>query len=491
MTRRLTLVILATVAATLLVAGGGTLLLARFGARQHTEDELRSQVTELAASIDDLNNQGALRLLANLRNTLNLEGIEVMRFGPAGRTIDEYPEGVQPSDIDLDALRNGETLSGNHGSLVYAAAPANVGTRAANNRGVLAVVVLTRQADTPLRPATGWFLVAAIATLAIGALVAWRFGRRLTRPLRDAQEATTRISAGDLSTRLSVAKPGSKDELTSLAESINAMAEALERSKGLERQFLLSVSHDLRTPLTSIQGYAEAIADSALPDPSEGGAVILSEARRLDRLVDDLLDLAKLESRQFSMTIEPVDLADVVAATVDGFRPEADDASIALELRAPNEPITVEGDSDRLAQVTGNLVQNALKYARSRIVVAVGVTEAWARLDVIDDGPGIAAEDQPHVFERLYVARRQPDRRETGSGLGLAIVRELVTAMRGQVQASAATGQHDTTAGACLSVFLPFAGPVRPPVSSAPEAATIPTTPTSPTTEAPTTVPPE
>jgi two-component system sensor histidine kinase BaeS len=475
MTRRLTLVILATVAATLLVAGLGTLLLARFGARQHTEDELRSQATDLAASIDDLNNQGALRLLASLRNTLDLEGIEVMRFGPAGRTVDQYPAGVQSSDIDLEKLRNGETLSGNHGSLVYAAAPATVALKANNGRDVLAVVVLTRQADTPLRPATGWFLLAAIATLAIGALVAWRFGRRLTRPLREAQDATRRISAGDLSTRLPVTHPGSKDELTSLAESINTMAETLERSKGLERQFLLSVSHDLRTPLTSIQGYAEAIADSALPNPADGGAVILSEARRLDRLVDDLLDLAKLESRQFSMTLEAVDLADVVTATVDGFRPEADEASIALELRAPHDPITVEGDTDRLAQVTGNLVQNALKFARSRIVVSVGVVDRWARLDVMDDGPGIAPDDLPHVFERLYVARRQPDRRETGSGLGLAIVRELVTAMRGEVRASAAAGEDETMAGACLSVFLPFVGAVSSPVTSA-ESAEVPTT---------------
>ncbi len=94
--------------------------------------------------------------------------------------------------------------------------------------------------------------------------------------------------------------------------------------------------------------------------------MILSEARRLDRLVDDLLDLAKLESRQFSMTSEPVDLADVVAATVDGFRPEADDASIALELRAPHEPITVEGDTDRLAQVTGNLAAERARGTRGR-----------------------------------------------------------------------------------------------------------------------------
>ena len=137
-------------------------------------------------------------------------------------------------------------------------------------------------------------------------------------------------------------------------------------------------------------------------------------------------------------------------------------------------------------------MQNALKYARSRIIVAVGVTDAWARLDVIDDGPGIAAEDQPHVFERLYVARRQPDRRETGSGLGLAIVRELVTAMRGQVSASATAGADGTTAGACLSVFLPLRGPGPAPVSSVatPEATSTSTT-TSPTTTTPTTAGPE
>jgi two-component system sensor histidine kinase BaeS len=455
MTRRLTLVILATVAATLLVAGVGTLLLARLGARQHTEDQLRTQATDLAGTIDDLNNTGALRILVNLRGTLDLEGISVMRFGPGGRTADPYPDGVQPADINLDQLRAGQTLSGNHGSLVYAAAPAQAGQRA-SDRGVVAVVVLTRQADTPLRPATGWFLLAAVLTLAVGAIVAWRFGRRLTRPLRDAQDATQRISAGDLSARVPVPHPDSRDELTSLAESINSMAETLERSKGLERQFLLSVSHDLRTPLTSIQGYAEAISDGALPDPADGGAVILSEAKRLDRLVRDLLDLAKLESRQFSLTLESIDLTDVVAATVDGFRPEAEDASVSLELRAPDDDITVHADTDRLAQIMSNLVQNALKFARSRIIVRLSTNESWGRVDVLDDGPGIAPEDLPHVFERLYVARRQPQGKETGSGLGLAIVRELVTAMQGEVRAFAASSEDPTMSGACLSVFIPL-----------------------------------
>jgi two-component system sensor histidine kinase BaeS len=211
------------------------------------------------------------------------------------------------------------------------------------------------------------------------------------------------------------------------------------------------VSHDLRTPLTSIRGYAEAIADGALPDPAVGGHIILSEARRLERLVGDLLDLAKLESRSFALTLGPVDLVDVAAGTIDGFRPESVEAGVAMELISGDEPTVVNGDADRLAQIAANLLQNALKFARSEIRVSVEPVDGWARFSVSDDGPGIAPEDLPHVFERLYVSRHQPQRKEIGSGLGLAIVRELVTAMGGSVQASAAE-----TGGACLSVALPL-----------------------------------
>jgi two-component system sensor histidine kinase BaeS len=449
MTRRVTLTILGTVALTLVIAGAGTLLLARLGARQQTEDELRTQSKEIATSIGDLTDDGAVRAVAALRRSLHLEGLEVLRFGPAGRTVDPYPSGVQPADIDLDRLREGTTISGNHGALVYAASATNVGQR--NPRG-LAVVVVTRKADPVLRSAVGWFLLASLLTLVVGAVIAWQLGRRLARPLRQAEEATRRIAAGDLTTRLPVGDGDHSDELASLMVSINAMAAELERSRGLERQFLLSVSHDLRTPLTSIRGYAEAITDGAIDDPAAGGTVILAEARRLERLVRDLLDLANLETRRFSLHVETLDLVDVAAGTADGFRPEADEAGVAIELSLPDEPAVVRADPDRLAQVGANLVENALKFAASRVRIAVSTGGGWARLDVTDDGPGIAPDDVPHVFERLYVARHEPRRKEVGSGLGLAIVRELVTAMGGHVEAAANPG-----AGACLSVLLPLA----------------------------------
>jgi two-component system sensor histidine kinase BaeS len=230
------------------------------------------------------------------------------------------------------------------------------------------------------------------------------------------------------------------------------MAGALERSKGLEQQFLLSVSHDLRTPLTSIRGYAEAIADGTTRDPTAAGEVILTESRRLERLVRDLLDLARLESRQFTLDQRPVDLVDVAAATVDGFRPDAETNHLALTVSGATEAILVQADPDRLAQVVANLVDNALKFARTAVVVGASLSGTDAVLVVDDDGPGIATEDLPHVFERLYVSRHEPVRRETGSGLGLAIVRELVEAMGGSVAA-----QRAPSGGARMIVRLPTA----------------------------------
>ncbi len=460
MRRRITIAILAAVAITLLIAGIGTLVLARLGARQQTEHDLRAQATDLATSITDVESTtAAARVINGVRRALDLEGIEIMRFGPAGRTVDRLPDDVTVADLDVGALRAGHVVSGNHGSLVYAAAPAR-----ATNAGVLPVVVLTRKADPLLRRAGGWFALAAIATLGIGALVAWGLSRRISQPLLHAELATRRIAAGDLSTR--VPDEGGDDELSSLGRSINQMAETLERSRGVERQFLLSVSHDLRTPLTSIRGYAEAIADGTIAAPADGANVILAEARRLERLVRDLLDLAKLESRQFTLEMTTVDLADIAAGTADGFRPEADDAGVAIAVTASDD-VLVTGDADRLAQVTANLVENALKYASSSVTIDVRADGGWAELDVRDDGPGIAPEDVPHVFERLYVSRHEPRRKEAGSGLGLAIVRELVTAMGGQVRANAAPG-----AGACLSVFLPLVSSTNSTSWTTPPAST-------------------
>lgn len=460
MTRRLTLTILGSILATLVLAGFGTLALARFGAKQATRDQLVDQTQALTTAIEgsgmNLSFAARRQQLALLVRALRLEGIGFAVLGPGGQpALDaggngllDLPDGVSSDDLHADRLLAGETVTGSHGSLVYAAAPANRGP-------VTVVVIATRAADTQLGPAFRWFLLAAAATLVVGALVAARLGRRLTEPLRAASSATSGIAQGDLGTRLPDPPGAAHDEVSDLARSINAMAAALERSQGLERQFLLSVSHDLRTPLTSIRGYAEAITDGAAPEPAAAARVILGEARRLERLVGDLLDLARLDARTFRLDLRDVDLLDVAGGTVDGFQPDAAAAGVHVRVEASAGAaggVVVRGDPDRLAQVAANLVENALKFATTEVAVRVDSSEGWGWLVVGDDGAGIAPDDLPHVFERLYVASREPRRKETGSGLGLAIVRELVAAMGGHVTAQARAG-----GGTDLVVALPLA----------------------------------
>jgi two-component system sensor histidine kinase BaeS len=369
--------------------------------------------------------------LASVQVALRLEDGAVLCFGSTCRGPGVIPSGLTQSDLRLPRLQAGKLVTGTHGSLAFAAA-------GAPRNGDLMVVVLTRRLDPPHGILGPWFFVMVALTLLVAVAVAANLGRRLTRPLREAEAATGRIASGDLAVRVPE-HAADGDELVGLARSINAMAEGLERSRGLERQFLLSVSHDLRTPLTSIRGFAEALSEGKAPDPAHAASIISAEARRLERLVGDLLELAKLDARRFSLDVRGTDVAEVVADTAEGFRPAADAAGVALALSgaAPPGDLTAAADPDRLAQVVANLIENALKFATGAISVGAGRAGEAVTVWVEDDGPGISAEDLPHVFEPFWSANRSPAR-QVGSGLGLAIVAELVAAMGGTVHAEPA-----------------------------------------------------
>ena len=272
----------------------------------------------------------------------------------------------------------------------------------------------------------------------------------MTRPIAGMEDAANRIAGGDLTARVDTS--GLRDdELAGLTRSFNAMAGQLETARGLERAFLLSVSHDLRTPLTSIRGYAEAIGDGTIDgadDRVRAAHVIETEARRLERLVADLLDLARLDAHEFSLTPRPIDARDVVETTVAGFRPAAREYGVTLDA-APGAPVPVDADPERLAQVVANLVENALKYARTTVTVEVARTAAGVEVRVADDGPGIPADEHDRVFDRLYTAR-PANGRPVGTGIGLAIVSELAQAMGGSARCDAVEGT-----GARFTVTLP------------------------------------
>jgi two-component system sensor histidine kinase BaeS len=366
--------------------------------------------------------------------------------------VTTLPEGLTAQDIDVAAVQSGQTTSGRKGRTVYAVAPVTLSEqelerlRARTDRrfafeGTFAVL-LTRDVGD-LGPSWGYFIVAGGAALLVAALVAWQMSRRMARPLVEAMEATGRIASGELTSRVPVRR-GDYPEFASLAGSINDMAQSLDDARARERHLLLAVSHDLRTPLTSIRGFAEAIHDGAIADSAQAADVIIAESRRLERLVGDLLDLTKLEARQMSIALRPTDVTEVVTTTAEGFRPAAAKGGLSLVLLVPGHdglpglpPVPpMAADPDRLAQLLANLLENAMTFAHT--TVSVGLAEDGASggcaITVVDDGPGIAQGDLQRVFERFYRADRGPNRR-MGSGLGLAIVAELAAAMGGSVRA--------------------------------------------------------
>jgi two-component system sensor histidine kinase BaeS len=355
------------------------------------------------------------------------EGLARLLGGTGGSPT--LPAGIGVDDLDTETLLAGHTQQGRDGDTVFVARPLSTVD------GTTPVVVLTEEVNN--RPFGGNGLAvlgAAAISLGIAALVATYLARRMTRPLAAMETTARSIAGGDLTARVDT-RGVHDDELASLALAINAMAADLDVARGHERAFLLSVSHDLRTPLTSIRGYAEAIADGTVEGKDariRAADVISSESRRLERLVADLLDLARLDAHQFSLHPTPVDVRSVVHDAVDAFGPAATDIGVALDLE-PGAPVPATLDAQRLAQIVANLVENALKFATTRVVVGVREVDDQVELHVDDDGPGITPEDLPRVFERLYTSRTVPGR-TLGTGIGLAIVRELASAMGGDAR---------------------------------------------------------
>lgn len=452
MRRRISFAILGTLAVALLLVGVGTLLLSRVNAQRDTETGLRSEaegLVELVPSLVRGNRPLAKANRGRVEQKLRLQGIGFVTIDASGAiTGRDLPAGVHADDVKVQTLISGSTVSGAHGKVAWAMA-----SRTNSLTGPTQVIVLTRDVQNRTRGA-GWFLVSSGVVLLLGAAVAWWLSRTLTLPLRLADDATRRLTTGDLSARVPEPSPRAHDELAALARSINAMAETMERSRGLERQFLLSVSHDLRTPLTSIRGYAEALTDGTITDQNRAGTVILGEARRLERLVRDLLELATVESRQFTLRTERVAVTDLVAGSAEGFSPQLSADGLVLVVDPDPTRASAVVDPDRFGQVLANLMENAARYAATTVRLSVVAEASNVAVRVADDGPGIADADLPHVFERLYVAHHRPAGKESGSGLGLAIVRELVTAMGGTATAEA---PEPGTTGARLVIRFPRA----------------------------------
>jgi signal transduction histidine kinase len=283
-------------------------------------------------------------------------------------------------------------------------------------------------------------LVAGVLVMAAGG----RLFRRYTAPVGELIDGAHRIEVGDLSTR--VAETGPR-EVRSVARALNSMATQLEATDSRRRTFLADVTHELRTPLSVIRGRAEGIIEGVYPGDRAHVAPILESARTLELLIEDLRTLALVEAGGLTLRREPVDVAVLVNATVATFQDQARERGVHLRADLEADLPPLHADPSRLRSVLSNLVSNAVRHTPSggHVTVSTRSTEMSLVLSIVDDGPGIAPELLPHVFERFVKSADS-----TGSGLGLAIARDLVVAHGGDIAASGAPG-----GGTAMTVTLP------------------------------------
>jgi two-component system sensor histidine kinase BaeS len=339
----------------------------------------------------------------------------------------------------------------------------NEGTAIVGGRAVLFVgrplnaargsgVVLTTPAVTgTTRQVLSNLWLALAAGLAAGIAAGGLLARFAVRPIRDAAFAAGRLSAGDHSVRLAVRPPA---EVAELAIAFNQLAAALATSEGRQRDFLLSVSHELRTPLTTIRGYAEALADGVVgtEDAANAGRTMLRESERLDRLISDLLVLARLEAADLPLELMPVDLVELIGSAAAAWRVRADAEGLVLHTEVPPNPVVVSTDPGRIRQVVDGLCENALRIVPpgTPLVLAVRALPNAGVVEVRDGGPGFTDDDLAVAFERGALSQRYRGVRKVGSGLGLALAARLVRRLGGTIEAG-----HAPEGGARFTVTLP------------------------------------
>ncbi len=291
----------------------------------------------------------------------------------------------------------------------------------------------------------------ATGALIFSLLLGIVLSRALTRPIRELTTATQAVADGDLGRTVPVR---SKDELGQLATAFNRMSGELARAQDLRRQMTADIAHELRTPLSVILGHVDALAEGVLPANAETFDVIRDETTQLGRLVEDLRTLSRADAGELTLNLQPVQPQTLLERASAAQRPFAVEKQIEITLEPqPNTPqITI--DAERMAQVLGNLLGNALRYTPKGGTITISTAAAGdgVEIRVTDSGPGIEAEELPHVFNRFYRGDKSRQRETGGSGLGLAIAKSIVELHDGRIWVESEPGQ-----GATFVIWLPRA----------------------------------
>ena len=439
-------VILAVAVATIaaVVAALVSLPLIRSNAEALATAEL-ARLANLTATALRVDGQGRYVLPPRVAGVLQAEQVTAYVVAPDAQ---ELPEGVTAAEVAAVTTGSGVQAQADTsaGSVLVVGRPFEPGIG----------VILVQPSSVAGGTATeliARLILALVIGLAIAVAIALVAGAWLTTPLRRAADAALRLGRGERGIHV---RPEGPAEVADMADALNRLAAALAVSEGRQREFLLSVSHELRTPITSVRGYAEALADGLVEgdDVARTGAVMAAETDRLDRLVSDLLDLARLRADDFAIECVDVDLTALLADAAEVWADRCERAGVALVTEMPGAPVIVRADPLRLRQVVDNLAENALRVVPTGGVIAMTgqAADGWGVVEVRDSGPGLAPEDLDVAFEPGILHERYRGLRPVGTGLGLALVGRLASGMGGWARAgSAAEG------GASFCVGVPLA----------------------------------
>ena len=300
--------------------------------------------------------------------------------------------------------------------------------------------------------------LAAVAALIAAMLASFLISRQVVGPVQRIMVMSHRIAEGEYEERLNVSgnvQSNQLDELDQLALSFNQMADKLEKTETMRRQLIGDVTHELRTPLAAIKGYMEGLMDGVLPATPETYQQVHTEADRLQRLVNDLQELSRVESGAYQLKLEPVSPVNLIETMVSHLKRQFEEKGIHLETKLDAHLPNVLADKDRILQVLTNLIGNALQYTPpgGSVVITASKVKSEILISIIDNGIGISPDNLPFIFNRFYRTDKSRARASGGSGIGLTIAQALVKAHHGRIWVeSAGEGK-----GSTFSFTLPVA----------------------------------
>jgi signal transduction histidine kinase len=362
----------------------------------------------------------------------HMVGGEVQVLDPTGAPVSFAGASQEPTPQQaVNTARTGHTFSGQVGETIVTAVPIP------HTGGAVVLMAPAAPVQRSLALARRYLWMAGAITLALATGLAFMIARSLLRPVIAIERATTQIARGDFSTRVPIE---TGDEIGQLAGAVNQMTARLESYEKRRREFLANVAHELRTPLSYIRGYAQAMAEGLVrteEDRERYLRIVQEESVRVGRLVDDLMDLTQMDEGQLSFDMQTLDLRVPVEQAIAAVRPLAEEKGVAIEARLPDDLPQPEADGGRLQQVVFNLLDNGLRHTPQggKLTVTARRDDGAVMVRIADTGEGIPPEDLPLVFERFR------KRHSSGRGLGLAIVRSIIRAHGGEVGVESEVGK--------------------------------------------------